>query len=104
LSETYLQTEPTAPSSARKLLDAYTSAVADTAKSIIDDRSADTQLREDAVGAYLTALNRRKQIDPQATEKVISAANAIEAENPKTKIAVIAALNAPGSTASRRWR
>ncbi len=92
LAKRFTETEAPNPASARDLLLTYTTAVIETATAALNDRTAEAAVREQAAGTILTAISRRSQADPKAFETLVSTSERIEAENPKSGVAAIAAF------------
>ncbi len=92
LKRLYDETESTNPAAAREDLMAYTQAVIDTTGAIVDDRTAPDAARETAADLHLKFLGRQSEIDPKALDKTVAACERIMEQNPKTRVANIAAL------------
>ncbi|MDB5351696.1 MAG: Redoxin domain protein [Planctomycetota bacterium] len=92
LSLQFGESEAEDPAAVRKLLRDYSSAVVETAKAIIKDTKADPVLRQRATTALFATLSRSREADPKVMETIIQTSERIEAENPKTNIAAIAAF------------
>ncbi len=91
LRKKFQESEPEDPEHSRAILLAYTDALLKTTDAILNDLGAPKDLREQAAAVHLDSLRRREEVDPQALEKMVAASERIEADNPKTGVAAIAA-------------
>ena len=91
LESRYSQADPTDPASARKHLRAFTDALIATCDVILADPETPNDIRNNAARAEVACLQKRRQIDPDATARLLALTDSLEARHPESGVAAFAA-------------